>query len=40
MPDNLYSFNPLPHIPILGFSNLAPNDVKNMNKWGYNYVIG
>ena len=24
---------PLPDMPILGFSNSAANDVKNMNKW-------
>ena len=29
--------NPLPHMPILGSSNSAPNkknDVKDMDKWG------
>ena len=33
--------NPLPHMPILGSSNSAVNryDVKNMDKWGYNYLI-
>ena len=32
-------FNSLPHMPILGSSNPAANfDVKNMDKWGYNYL--
>ena len=37
-----YNFflNSLPHLPILGFSNSAANKrhIKNMDKWGYNYV--
>ena len=35
--------NPLPHMPILGPSNSAANkdmsDVKNIDKWGYNFQI-
>ena len=33
-------FNPLPDMQILGFSNSEANkdDVKNMNKWVYNYL--
>ena len=34
--------NPLPDMPILGSSISAANednDVKNMDKWGYNYLI-
>ena len=35
-------FNPLPHLPILGSSNSAPNKHmmrKIWGKWGYNYLI-
>ena len=40
----VFPFNPLPDKVILGFSNSAANkdnfyDVKNMDKWGYNYLI-
>ena len=37
------SINPLPHMAILGSTNSAANkryDVKNMDKWGYNYLMG
>ena len=35
------NFNPLPHMPVLGSSNSAENkdDVKNIDKWGYNCLI-
>jgi hypothetical protein len=36
-------FNPLPHMPISGFSISAADkylyDFKSMDKWGYNYLI-
>ena len=32
--------NPLPDMSILGFSNTAANkDMKNRDKWEYNYLI-
>ena len=36
----LLFINPLPHMPILGSSDSAANKnyVKNMDKWGYNYL--
>ena len=37
------SINPLPHMVILGSTNTAANRdmmYKNMEKWGYNYMIG
>ena len=34
------TFNPLPDMPILSSTNSAANkDVKNMDKWGYSYLI-
>ena len=36
-------FNPILHMPILGFSTSAANkryDVKNIDKWGHNFLIG
>ena len=38
---SLTRFNPLPDMPILDSSNSAPNTdiIKNMDKWGYNYLI-
>ena len=33
-------FNPLPHMPILGSFNSAANKAgKNIDKWGYNYLL-
>ena len=37
-----FVFNPLPDMPILGSSNSATNKdmiERNVDKWGYNYVI-
>ena len=34
--------NPLPHMPVLGSSNSAANkdiNVKNIDSWGYNFLI-
>ena len=40
---NFIPDSPLPHMPILGSSSSAVrkdnNDVKNMDKWGYNFQI-
>ena len=37
----VFFLNPLPNMPVLGSSNSTAKryDVKNMDKWGYSYLI-
>ena len=35
----IFLFKPLPHMLNLGSPNSAANDGKNMDKWGYNYLL-
>ena len=37
----IQEINPLPHMPILDSPNSAANkhDIKNIDKWGYNFLI-